>query len=310
MSLKRKRKDDRDSIKENEQPITNGSQTGVSSNPDPAPETPQKRPRGRPPGSTNKPKSAPGTPKQQGTPRSKPSGRNLFGTPSKANADAPSEAGTPIIRNANRSARRKSARTLIERTVAGDDDQEDHAEDEDSLARQIWNAEEAEEHDLRLSSDEEPIADPAIPVTPSKKGRKGPRRKRTPTPPADLPPHEQYFFQNRPGNNKTSNNTLSSLSLLSHEQYHKQIKSYKDPHESSYAYLHSLHCRSFPQWRFELSQSFSICLYGYGSKRHLIESFAKYLYSQETSSPPQIIVTNGYISTLTIRQVLTTIAIV
>ncbi|KAI4282406.1 MAG: hypothetical protein L6R38_002958 [Xanthoria sp. 2 TBL-2021] len=308
MSLKRKRQDDRESIKENEQPVLNGSQIDVSLNLDPAPETPQKRRRGRPPGSTNKPKSTPGTPRNQDTPQSKQSGRKLFGTPSKAKADAPSEIGTPIVRNADRSARRKSVRTLIERSVAAADFQEENAEDEDFLASQIWDAEEAEENDLRASSDEEPIADPAVPVTPSKRERKGPRRKRTPTPPQDLPPHEQYFFQNRAGNNKTSNNTISSLFLLSHEQYHKQIKSYKDPHESSYAYLHSLHSRSFPQWRFELSQSFSICLYGYGSKRHLTDSFAKYLYSQESASPPNIIVTNGYIPTLTIRQILTTIA--
>ncbi|KAL8759495.1 MAG: hypothetical protein Q9199_000716 [Rusavskia elegans] len=308
MSLKRKRQDDRESIKENEQPVLNGSQTDASLNLDPAPETPQKRRRGRPPGSTNKPKLTPATPRNQGTPQSKQSGRKRFGTPSKAEADGPSEIGTPIVRNADRSARRKSVRTLIERSVAAGDFQEENAEDEDFLASQIWDAEEAEENDLRASSDEEPIADPAVPVTPSKRGRKGPRRKRTPTPPSDLPPHEQYFFQNRAGSNKTSNNTISSLSLLSHEQYHKQIKSYKDPHESSYAYLHSLHSRSFPQWRFELSQSFSICLYGYGSKRHLTDSFAKYLYSRESSSPPKIIVTNGYIPTLTIRQILTTIA--
>ncbi|KAL9000028.1 MAG: hypothetical protein Q9169_001273 [Polycauliona sp. 2 TL-2023] len=310
MSLKRKRKDDRESIKENEQPILNGSQTDLSLNLDPAPETPQKRRRGRPPGSTNKSKSTPGTPQQQGITQPKSSGRKLFGTPSKANADGLSDRGTPIVRNADRSARRKSVRSLIERTVAEDDLQGDQAEDEDSLARQIWDAEEAEEHDLNISNEEEPIADPAVPVTPSKKGRKGPRRKRTPTPPSDLPPHEQYFFQNRAGNNKTSNNTISSISLLSHEQYHKQIKAYKDPHQSSYAYLHSLHARSFPQWRFELSQSFSICLYGYGSKRHLTESFAKYLYSQQPSSPPKIVVTNGYISALTIRRILTTVATV
>ncbi|KAL8855144.1 MAG: hypothetical protein Q9221_000050 [Calogaya cf. arnoldii] len=302
--MKRKRQHDREVSKENEQPVPNGSQTEASANLDPAPETPQKRRRGRPPGSTNKPKSTPATPHKQNTPQSKHNGRKLFATPSKTNTD------TPIVSNADRSARRKSVRTLIERSVAADDIQEEDTEDEDSLARQIWDADEGEEHDLRASSEEEPIPNPAIPVTPSRRGRKGTRRKRTPTPPSDLPPHEQYFFQNRAANNKTSNNTISSLSLLSHEQYHKQIKAYKDPHKSSYAYLHSLHSRSFPQWRFELSQSFSICLYGYGSKRQLTDSFAKYLYSQDSSSPPKIIVTNGYISTLTIRQILTTIAAV
>ncbi|KAL8861415.1 MAG: hypothetical protein Q9178_002288 [Gyalolechia marmorata] len=305
MSLKRKRQDDRESIKENEQPTPNGTH---ASNVDPAPETPQKRRRGRPPGSTNKPKSTPGTPQHNGTPHSKSSGRKLFETPTKAKHDGPSKIGSPIVRNADRSARRKSARTLVERGVTAADVEDEYAEDEASLAQQIWDADEAEGSDVRASSDEEPVAHSVVPLTPSKRGRKGPRRKRTPTPPQDLPPHEHYFFQNRAGNNKTSNNTISSLSLLSHEQYHKQIKAYKDPHASSYAYLHSLHSRSFPQWRFELSQSFSICLYGYGSKRHLTNSFAQYLHTQTPSSPPTIIVTNGYIPNLTIRQLLITIA--
>ncbi len=75
-----------------------------------------------------------------------------------------------------------------------------------------------------------------------------------------------------------------------------------------FVFLDALHSRSFPQWRFELSQSFSICLYGYGSKRHLTNSFAQYLHTQTPSSPPKIIVTNGYIPNLTIRQLLITIA--
>ncbi|KAL8721168.1 MAG: hypothetical protein Q9225_002093 [Loekoesia sp. 1 TL-2023] len=317
MSLKRKRQDNNGDVNENERPIANGlhdeQQERETSflNIDQTPVTPSKKRRGRPPGSTTKLKSTPEAPRHQDTPRSIQRGKKLFQTSSKVESDIQNEGTNPIVRNADRSARRKSARTLIERTVAADD-QDEELDEEDSLAKRIWDADEAEEASSHGGSDEEePVADPAIPGTPSKRGRKGPRRKRTPTPPQDLPPHEKYFFQNRPGNTKTSNNTFSSLSLLSHEQYHQQINSYKDPHSSSYAFLHSLHSRSFPQWRFELSQSFNICLYGYGSKRHLTSSFASYLHSQHpSSSPPKIIVTNGYIPTLTIRQILTTIATV
>ncbi|KAL8943205.1 MAG: hypothetical protein Q9211_001074 [Gyalolechia sp. 1 TL-2023] len=307
MSLKRKRQGINEGLEEDERPSTNGLQDKQQDgetlplNGNHAPETPSKKRRGRPPGSTTKPKSTPNTPKHQATPRSIPRGKKLFETPTQTKSD-------PIFRNADRSARRNSARTLIERTVTAKD-QDEEAEEEDILARRIWDADEAEEDDIRDDSDDEAIADPASPITPSKRGRKGPRRKRTPTPPQNLPPHEQYFFQNRAGNTKTSNNTFASVSLLAHEQYHHQISSYKDPHSSSYAFLHSLHCRSFPQWRFELSQSFNICLYGYGSKRRLTSSFASYLHSQHPSSfPPKIIVTNGYVSTLTIRQILATIA--
>lgn len=153
-----------------------------------------------------------------------------------------------------------------------------------------------------------------IPSTPSKHNTKKDakaRRKRSPTPPDDLPPHELYFLQNHSKNTKTSNNTLSSLSLLSHEQYHNNISVFVDPHASSIKFLHSLHSRSFPQWNFELSQSFNICLYGYGSKRRLVTDFAEHLYSlRPSSSPPKIIIINGYTPALKIRQVLTTIATV
>lgn len=153
-----------------------------------------------------------------------------------------------------------------------------------------------------------------IPSSPSKRNTKKvakARRKRSLTPPEDLPPHELYFLQNHSKNMKTSNNTLSSLSLLSHEQYHNNISVFVDPHASSIKFLHSLHSRSFPQWNFELSQSFNICLYGYGSKRHLVTDFANHLSSLRPSfSPPKIIIINGYTPALKIRQVLTTIATV
>ncbi|KAL8667636.1 MAG: hypothetical protein Q9202_000491 [Teloschistes flavicans] len=324
MSLKRKRKTYAESTKENEQPAVNGIEdhpnaATASLTIDDAPETPSKRRRGRPPGSTNKPKSTPEASPLHETPRSRQSTKRLFETPSKQPLTSTNQNGIPTHRNADRSARRKSARALVERTITADI-QADLGE-EDDLAMRILDADEEEEEDeedddddenIGDSSDEEPVADAAPPETPSKRGKKGPRRKRTPTPPHDLPPHEQYFFQNRPGNNKTSNNTLSSISLLSHEQYHNCINAYKDPHSSSYAYLHSLHSRSFPQWRFELSQAFSICLYGYGSKRNLTASFAKYLHSHHphtpSSTPPKIIITNGYTPALTIRHILNTVA--
>ncbi|KAI4185238.1 MAG: hypothetical protein L6R41_004242 [Letrouitia leprolyta] len=312
MPPKRKLRSISQDLDEDEPPTTHNlhdEQAGrgkLPLNRDHAPETPSKKRRGRPPGSTTKLKTTPNHPRHQKTPRSAQRGKKTFETPTKTKSDVTTN---PVPQNADRSARRKSVKTLLERTVAADD--QDEELEEDILAKRIWDADEAEEDDIHKDSDDEPIADPAPPNTPSKRGRKGPRRKRTPTPPRDLPPHEQYFFQNRPGNTKTSNNTFSSLSVLSHEQYHQQINNYKDPHFSSYAFLHSLHSRSFPQWRFELSQSFNICLYGYGSKRRLNSSFASYLHSQHpSSSPPKIIVTNGYNSTLTIRQILTTIATV
>lgn len=290
--------------------LANGHHSGDDATSDSTPpeETPTKARRGRPPGSAHKVKpllngvehkSQPGTP-------SKPKDKDFLSTPIKAAGGSNGHGATSMIENADRSARRKSARNIVERTATNDFSDEEDAEEEDVLARKIWDADEAESEDQQGEADGELGPDDTVPMTPSK--RKNGRRKRSPTPPQNLPPHEQYFWQHRPGKIKTSNNTLSSLSLLTHEEYHNAIHAYEDPHASSYAFLHSLHSRSFPQWRFEFFQSFNICLYGYGSKRKLVTAFAKYLHTKSRSDPPKILMINGYSPTLTLRQVLTTLA--
>jgi len=283
-------------------------------------QTPTKPRRGRPPGSGKKQQnSSAGAAEHstQRTPTSKGKGKLLFVTPTKPqqaaeNGDDDTETPQPIVRNADRSARRKSARNIIERTITDQLSDEDELGEEENLAKRIWDEELAGEDDQLGSEqdrgDDELAAESTGPVTPSKRGRKRARRKKSPTPPQNLPAHEEYFFQNHPGRVKTSNNTLSSLSLLTHEQYHDQISKSKDPHASSIRFLHSLHSRSFPQWNFELSESFNICLYGYGSKRKLVTSFAEYLSSHNPSNPPKILIVNGYTPTLTLRHILNLLA--
>ena len=284
-----------------------------------SPNSPQKsyKPkRGRPPGSATKAKTTlNGTGQQTDSPTLKKRGKLLFTTPTKARAtqeNIQDNHVTPIT-NADRSARRKSTRALVQRAINNDLSEGDELADVDSLARTIREGGEVIGSDEESEEDvEDELARDLGPPTPSRPGPKQyrkARRKRTPTPPGDLPPHELYFFHNRPGNAKISNNSLAPLSLLSHEQYHSQITAYKDPHASSIAFLHTLHSRSFPQWAFELSQSFSICLYGYGSKRHLVQSFAEHLYSLPCPvEPPRIVIINGFHPTLTIRQILSTVA--
>ncbi|MCJ1378803.1 Origin recognition complex subunit 2 [Xylographa soralifera] len=248
----------------------------------------------------------------------------LCKTPTKS-LGPPSRVLALAVANADRSARRKSARNLIERAVVGDLSDDSGIAEEDDLAKQIWGDEEdeygEEREDDEAGEDDENIgigqinviteAEATPTATPSKRGPgrpKGARRKRSPTPPTDLPAHEQYFFQNRPGKVKTSSNTLSSVSLLSHSEYHDRISTYEDSHASSISFLRTLHTRAFPQWVFELSESFSICLYGYGSKRGLVTSFARYLHSRiGGASPPSTVIVNCYNPTCTPTQILNTI---
>lgn len=246
------------------------------------------------------------------TPKGKAKGKGkvLFDTPTKPRKALSENEDTISV--ADRSARRKNARNLIERTIAGDLSDDNGAE-EDTLAQQIYEDEEAVEEEDNDDDAEEaaaPDAEATPTATPSKRrpGRPKGARNRSITPPTDLPPHETYFFHNRPGKIKTSSNTLSSLSLLTHSTYHALISSHKDPHAESISFLHALHTRAFPQWAFELSQSFSLCLYGYGSKRTLLTAFAKYLHSTHpVSAPPTTVIINGTQPTCTPSAILTTI---
>lgn len=160
---------------------------------------------------------------------------------------------------------------------------------------------------------------PLAPETPTKRGRgrpKGAKNKRTPTPEGDIPPEERYFFQTRiaPANQQpTSTNSFAELGLLSHDDYLSQVRRAKNPHELEIRYLLKLHARAFPQWQFELSQNFSICLYGWGSKRQLVTNFAEYLCRQaakRNEPAPKIVVVNGFAHKQNIRHILNTIATV
>ncbi|KAK3327258.1 origin recognition complex subunit 2-domain-containing protein [Cercophora scortea] len=274
--------------------------------------TPVKKRLGRPPGSKN---GGGGTPNgKTSTPsaaRRKPAA--AAETPLKLNG-ALNGIDTPSRRNfADRSARRKSARALIDRVVG-----DEISDEEEGIAREIYESSENDDDDNEQESPDErdedhPTAATTPSKTPARRGRKpgtGTARKRSPTPPRDLPPQEPYFYHNKPGRAKTSNNTLSSLDLLTHDEYFsllRQQQQQANQHADDVRFLQSLHAESFPQWAFELSQGFSACLYGYGSKRALIHQFAHHL-SKTTGthkSPPKIVIVNGYVPTTSIRDILT-----
>jgi origin recognition complex subunit 2 len=143
-----------------------------------------------------------------------------------------------------------------------------------------------------------------------RRGRpKASQNKGSPTPEGDLPPEERYFFQNRSGPPNTSNDTLTSLKLLTYEEYFDQIKKYRDRHELDRRYLVKLHLRSFSQWRFELMWRFNICLYGWGSKRQLLTQYAEWIH-QRSATPPKTVVVNRYNPTVNIRTILNTLTTV
>ncbi|KAF1971771.1 ORC2-domain-containing protein [Bimuria novae-zelandiae CBS 107.79] len=247
--------------------------------------------------------------------------RLLFATPTKEARDETPNGTPTIVRNADRSARRKSNRRLINRAINGADSDGEAVDEEETLAQQILSDNEEEE-------DEGEDTEVPVPETPSKRrpGRpKGSgknqlaskaRKERETTPPTGLPAHEEYFWQNRPGGTKTSNNTLLAHSLLNHDEFFEAMQAYTDRHEPEKEFLLELHGRAYDQWIFELEEGFNICLYGYGSKRAITGEFTARMYRhlldqapyKGTMRTPKIVVINGYAPGITLKDILTTIA--
>ncbi|KYK61576.1 origin recognition complex subunit 2 [Drechmeria coniospora] len=284
-----------------EVPINDGAPDPVMlSEPEPPAATPRRR--GRPPKASS----------QSQTPTSKANPTPLFATPVKK-VDAGSAAATPRRQAADRSARRKSARALIENAVRdGDSDDDD---DNDELVREIYESEPGDDQDDDGGDDDDrEDRESAVPVNEASTPSKTPQRRRrskakSPTPPRDLPPHELYFAHNKPGRPKTSDNTLADLALLSHDQYFSILTRLQDPHAAEVEHLQSLHAESFPQWSFELSQAFSLCLFGFGSKRALLRRFARHLHlNPHGDLERRTVVVNGYAHTTNMREILSVIS--
>ncbi|KIW20648.1 hypothetical protein PV08_01225 [Exophiala spinifera] len=244
-----------------------------------------------------------------GSPTPKTNGRTLFSTPRRNKAAA----ATPSKSKADRSARRKSAQALA--LAPGEEEQEDW-DGQAALAREIL----ADGDNEALVADQPDPAgavegqEPTTPTQPPSRGRgrpKGAKNKRSPTPEGNIPPEERYFFQNRAGPPQISSNKFTSVKLLTHEEYFENIQTCKDSHESHISHLMTLHTRSFAQWQFELSQGYSLCLYGYGSKRGLINRFAEYIYTQPLlkgqKTRAKIVIVNGYTPKLNVRHILNTV---
>lgn len=199
----------------------------------------------------------------------------------------------PIVTNADRSARKKSARRIVARVVAGNSS--DDGDEEDELARRICaDSDESDEEDGHLGAE-------AVGKKGNPRGRK--KKLKEPESPPATEGYESYFGQNRKTRQITSNTTLASLPPLDHGRYFQLVREHIPDHVEDRRYLEDLHKSSFAQWQFELSQGFNVLLYGYGSKRKLLMEFAKKIHTTLSS----LVVVNGYVPTLTVKDILGTI---
>ncbi|KAJ5689426.1 hypothetical protein N7462_003818 [Penicillium macrosclerotiorum] len=246
------------------------------------------------------------------TPTHKSKARSLFATPTKPKT---ATSATPSrIKNADRSAKKKSAQVLFEQNedgawdgsaqlaeeiLQGDEPEAEQDQADDAVLESVEGTEQGKATGKEAKAPKRRAGRP-----------KGAKNKRSPTPEGELPAHERYFFQNRANTLKTSNTTLNKLTLLTHEEYFEKLAQYVDPCKEEKEYLHSLHQRSFAQWYFEFEEGFNICLFGYGSKRRLVHQFADWLYHYRSAAAktPPIVVVNGYTPGISIRSIFAAIA--
>lgn len=251
-------------------------------------------------------------PNRDGTASPSPRKRGLMMTPQKVRFAGGTHSPPPVVTNADRSARRKSVRRMVAKTLDGGGESDD--DDDDELVGQIYSGsedEEDEEEDESRSDGE--IEQSAMrpkakagktirpPTAPKAKGRK--KRDTTP-PPSFFDGVDSYFHQNKNIRQQTSTATLSSLPQLDHSTYFSLLRDCTDNHEEVRARLLQKQTEDIPQWIFELSQSFNLLFYGYGSKRAVLNTIASALYT----TPGSVAMVNGYVTSLTIKDILTTVA--
>lgn len=115
---------------------------------------------------------------------------------------------------------------------------------------------------------------------------------------------EGFFDQHRT-KIKSSNNSMVQAPQLEYDEFNSLVLLSGFLHHKEKAKLIKTYKEMYTQWYFELTQGFSLVLYGIGSKRKLLLDFAQeYLSSMINAST---IVINGYNPALSFKEILSAI---
>lgn len=115
------------------------------------------------------------------------------------------------------------------------------------------------------------------------------------------------YFSNQASKTKTSDHTLDKLKTprLPHDQLMKLLANMplSKEHETAIKELNEEHKFQFDKWLTYFDQGFTVLLHGLGSKRNILQAFHKERLANE-----HVIVVNGFFPSLTIKDVLDSIA--
>lgn len=123
-----------------------------------------------------------------------------------------------------------------------------------------------------------------------------------------VPESEVYFTHHVAKKSVTSDRTLDRMKTprLPHDDLFRLLAttSLSARHERAVADMNREHCAHFARWMFCLDEGYSILLHGLGSKRNLMQQF-----HQEWLAERTVLVVNGFFPSLTIKDVLDSIAV-
>ncbi|KAL4229425.1 Origin recognition complex subunit 2 [Mactra antiquata] len=217
------------------------------------------------------------------------------GTPSKSVNFTPSKEGmqTPTRRSLRQ--KKPEATTpyrLHKRHGAGDSDSSDSIDSSDS------DSDVSEERSVNTPSK----STTTTPSTPRSTQQRKPVRKMEEV---DMKSNVEEYFDIHGGDaGPTSDATLSNLDLprLDHRSLTELLKNLPSSHQIECQSLYHDTRSMFKQWMYQMCNGFNILLYGYGSKRLVLEDFRSTILKGFTQ-----VVVNGYFPSLTIKHILSII---
>ncbi|XP_071733272.1 origin of replication complex subunit 2-like [Rutidosis leptorrhynchoides] len=113
-----------------------------------------------------------------------------------------------------------------------------------------------------------------------------------------------YFLAKESGKSgKKSARKLSEIDLVDEQDLRAEVSKIEPKHEKEIALLISSYKSLYNEWVFELRYGFGLLMYGFGSKKSLIEDFAA-----TSLTDYSVIVVNGYLQSINLKQVATAMA--
>lgn len=105
------------------------------------------------------------------------------------------------------------------------------------------------------------------------------------------------------GSTKKSSRKLADIDVVDEQELRAAAAKIEPKHEKEIAALIASYKSLYSKWEFELRCGFGLLMYGFGSKKALIEDFASTALTDYS-----VIVINGYLQSVNIKQVIVAIA--